>query len=172
MQYITDIIVPYVKGCREEIGDHSQSALVIMDNFKGQVTNSISALLEAHNIHVCLLPANTTDLLQPMDITVNKPAKDFLKQKFEQWYSDEVVKQLNAISDIESAELQPVNLCMAAVSAQWMVEMAEYIADNPQFIVNGFRKAGIPQAIDGLEEEEEFQVTEECISEEEFISDH
>ena len=43
------------------------------------------------------------------------------------------------------------------------------VADNPQFIVNGFRKAGIPHS---LEQEEEFQATEECISEEEFISDY
>ena len=49
-----------------------------------------------------------------------------------------------------------------------MVEMAEYIADNPQFIVNVFRKAGIPHGL----EQEEFQATEECISEEEFISDY
>ena len=149
-----------------------------MDNFKGQITSSINALLEAHNILVSLLPANTTDLLQPMDIAVNKPAKDYLKREFEQWYSEEFTKQLNGISDIKSAELQLVNLCMAAVkemSVQRVVEIAEYIADNPQFIVCGFRKAGIRQAIDGLEQEEEFQATEaseECISEEEFISDH
>ena len=53
--------------------------LIIMDNFKGQVTENISSLLEKHHLHVCLLPANTTDLLQPMDISVNKPAKSFLK---------------------------------------------------------------------------------------------
>ena len=32
------------------------------------------------------MPANTTDQLQPLDISVNKPAKEFLKRKFEQWY--------------------------------------------------------------------------------------
>lgn len=79
-----------------------------MDNFKGQVTTTINELLEAHNINVCLLPPNTTDLLQPMDIAVNKPAKDFLKRKCEHWYSEEVMKQLQGVSDVESAELQPL----------------------------------------------------------------
>ena len=66
-----------------------------MDNFKGQIlTDSVNSLLEANNIRVALLPANATDLLQPMDIALNKPAKDFLKRRFEQWYSDEVTKQL------------------------------------------------------------------------------
>ena len=31
-----------------------------------------------------------------MDFTVNKPAKDFLKQKFQEWYPDQILKQLDS----------------------------------------------------------------------------
>jgi len=48
--------------------------------------------------------ANTTDLLQPMDLSVNKPAKDFLKRHFEDWYSQQVTKQFEG-RDIESTDL-------------------------------------------------------------------
>lgn len=119
------------------------------------MTSHINKLLEDHNIHVS---PNTTDLLQPMDIAVNKPAKDFLKRKFEHWYSNEVMKQFSNVSDVDSIELQPVNLCMAAIkelTAEWLVDMADYIADNPQFIVNGFLCAGIFNALDGEETCEE-----------------
>ena len=85
LQYVEHIIVPYVEKVREDVGV-DKTALVVMDNFKGQVAESATNLLEDHNIHICLLPANTTDLLQPMDISVNKLAKDFLKQQFNQWY--------------------------------------------------------------------------------------
>ena len=78
IQYVKNIVVPYVEGCRDTIGD--KPALVIMDNFRGQITAAINELLESHNIHVTLLPPNTTDLLQPMDISVNKPAKDSLNE--------------------------------------------------------------------------------------------
>ena len=54
-------------GERWESLGHDTAALVIMDNFKGQVTESVMGLLEDHNIHVCLLPPNTTDRLQPME---------------------------------------------------------------------------------------------------------
>ena len=53
--------------------------LHLMDSFKGQIKLRINSFLEKHNIHVCLLHANTTDLLQLMHVEVNKPAKDFLK---------------------------------------------------------------------------------------------
>ena len=67
-----------------------------MDNFKGQVTSSVVSLLTDNNILVCYIPPNTTDKLQPMDLTVNKPAKDFLKQKFQEWYPDQILKQLDS----------------------------------------------------------------------------
>ena len=68
--------------------DHA--ALVIIDNFKGQIRRVINALLE-YNIQVCLLPPNTTAVLQPsIDVAVNKLAKDFKKRIFEDWYANEI----------------------------------------------------------------------------------
>lgn len=44
-----------------------------------------------------------------MNIPVNKPAKDILKRRFEDWYSQQITKQLEG-NDIESVDLQPINL--------------------------------------------------------------
>lgn len=135
IQYIERIILPYVNANRERSDD---AAVVIMDNFKGQVTPAISKLLEDNTIHVCLLPPNTTDKLQPMDLAVNKPAKDFLREKFQEWYSDQIWKQLDPSVGIEEQQLQPVDLSLPALrelGAKWLVEMAVYISNNPGFIV-------------------------------------
>ena len=64
-----------------------------MDNFTGQVTDAIHTL-EENNIFVALLPSNTTDLLQPLDIAVNKPAKHYLQQQFQDWYLKQISDQL------------------------------------------------------------------------------
>ena len=88
-----------------------------------------------------------------MDISVNKPAKDFLKREFEQWYAEQVMRQLKG-QDIDSAELQEINLglpVLKEVGAKWLVNMAEYIA---QFIVNGFIRSGIGSALDACYDEE------------------
>ena len=116
-------------------------ALVIM---KGQITPRVNAILEENSIHVCLLPVNTTDLLQPMDLSVDKPVKDFLRRKFQDWYSS----QMDQEPDIEAANLEPVDSAMKELGAKWLVETVQHIADNPSFIVNGFIKAGICQALD------------------------
>ena len=118
------------------------------------------SLLDCNNVHVCLLPPNTTDVLQPMDIAVNKPAKDFIRRKFEQWYSEEVMKQLDGkdMDDLQAADIKPIDLSMQVVKqvgAKWLVEMADYISDNPQFIVNGFVRSGITGTLDGVLQDEE-----------------
>ncbi len=70
------------------------------------------------------------------------------------------MKQLEGrdLDDLEAAELQPINLGMPVlkhIGAKWLVEMAEYISDNPQFIANGFIRSRIPGAIEGIEDKTE-----------------
>ena len=73
------------KKVREEIGTLSQKALVLMDNFSGQATTSLLEKLEEKDIVVIMIPAGTTDRLQPLDVSTNMVAKDFLREKFRQW---------------------------------------------------------------------------------------
>ncbi len=153
-------------SCQHDSLGEAKPAVVIMDNFKGQITKPVQALLDENNIHVCLLPPNTTDRLQPMDVSVNKPAKDFLRRKFEEWFTEEIVKQLDG-QDLDTSDLDPIDLSSAVVkekSAKWLVELTEYMAENPQIVVNGFIKTGITAALDGMEdgEDSDLEVDANC----------
>jgi len=74
VEYV-EIILPFVERRRDMLGKEKAA---VMDNFKGQVTEKMLKLLDEHNIFPCLLPPNATDCLQPMDVSVNKPAKAFM----------------------------------------------------------------------------------------------
>ena len=41
------------------------------------------------------------------------------------------------------------------LGAKWMVQMAEYFADNPQIIVNGFVRSGLTGSLNGQRNENE-----------------
>ena len=45
-KHITDIVIPYVNAEREKMGNPDQHALLIWDVFRGQKTDTVSALLE------------------------------------------------------------------------------------------------------------------------------
>ena len=97
------------------------------------------------NILVVTVPANCTDRLQPMDISLNKAVKDFLRREFQVWYSEKLSAQLD---ENPEGDPSPINLTSAAMKtegAKWLVRMFEYVQQNPSLIVNG---AGIPQALD------------------------
>ena len=60
IQYIEKIIVPLVNSARDLLNDNKVE-VVIMDNFNGQNTNNVLSLLEANDIHVCILPSDMID---------------------------------------------------------------------------------------------------------------
>ena len=64
--------------CNELKLPSDQPALAIFDVFRGQQTQSIMDLQEENNILVVNIPANCTDRLQPMDLSINKSVKDFM----------------------------------------------------------------------------------------------
>ena len=141
-EYIDQIILPYIRKKREELKLASDyPALLIFDNFKAQCTPAILTLLDRNNINVVLVPANCTDRLQPLDLSVNKPVKSFLRNEFQTWYAKEVCSQLRG-----QIENKPVDLKLSMVkplSAGWMKSCYNYIKSKPEIVQNGFREAGI-----------------------------
>ena len=59
---------------------------------------------------------------------------------------------------VSDVVLEPVDLSLARmkhISTNWLVEMWEYIVDNPQFVVNGFIRSGNCRALDGVISDDE-----------------
>ena len=56
-------------------------SLVIMDTFKGQDNEEIAKLCRENNCVLIIVPHNLTNKFQALDITFNKPAKSFIKEK-------------------------------------------------------------------------------------------
>ena len=68
LQYILDIFIPYIEWVHNASSKTNATALAVMDNFKGQVKESVytlymCTLLESNNVTACLLAANTHVLL-------------------------------------------------------------------------------------------------------------
>ena len=119
--YIMKIIIPYIQQKRESLKLAPEyPAVELFDNFSGQCTEKILKLLDANNINCVIIPANSTDQLQPMDLSVNKCVKDYLREQFHEWYAGEILAQSTSES-----EMVPVDLRLSTVkplSAKWIIK--------------------------------------------------
>ena len=81
MKYLEEAIVPYLKKQRSMEGlDQDQKALAIMNVFTGQITSEVLNSYKSCNTCVVNVPAIMTKYYQPLDLTVNREAKRFLKR--------------------------------------------------------------------------------------------
>jgi transposase-like protein len=64
--------------------------LLLLDNFSGHKTEKVMGFLKDNYplVEIMLLPPNTTSILQPLDVGINKPFKTKIKQKYVTWLMD------------------------------------------------------------------------------------
>ena len=141
IEYVYKILIPYVTEKWKELTlAPDYPALALFDTFKGQCTDEVYDLLDQNNILYVFIPANCTDKLQPLDLSVNKAAKDFMRSKFQKWYGNIICQQLDD-GICEEVDLRLSR--MKPLSAKWVIEMAEYFTAHSEIILNGFSAAGI-----------------------------
>ena len=102
---------------------------LLMDSFSGHKTTSVIGVLDTCSLSgYSIIPARTTSELQPLDVGVNKPFKDRLRNEWNKWN--------------ETLELTPGgNYKSVSVSMllQWVKEAWDEITTSS--ILNAFRKA-------------------------------
>ena len=92
--------------------------------------------------NLCLIvidPHNLTNNFQTLDITVNKPAKSFISNKYNVWFVEQVSKQL--LKGTQPADVKiPLGLTeFKPVHVKWIVDVYGYLHNQPEIIINGFR---------------------------------
>ncbi len=113
--------------------DSQHPALVIYDRFKGQCTPSVLSAIDKNNVDLVIVPANCTNRLQPLDVSLNKSAKEFLRRKLQEWYTDQVHLQLRNSEEASP----PVDLKISVVKplgATWLIELYDYFKTNSEWI--------------------------------------
>ena len=87
------------------------------------------------------MPPNCTDRLQPLDVSINKSVKDFLRKKLTDWYAEKIVAQKDSGTATQTVGMKLS--IMKPIEAKWMIEASDYIQSHPEMIRNGFKNVSI-----------------------------
>ena len=103
--------------------------------------------LDDNNISYVVVPANLTNLFQPLDLTVNKAAKVFMRNQYSEFYRSEVEKQLSNTVSPHDVNVNRNLATLKPIHAAWIVQMYDnFKTEKGKSIIlnqNGFRKSGI-----------------------------
>jgi len=137
------ILIPYVAAKRKELGVSDKPWLLISDVFKGQWTAAVKDVVRESNGKMVPVPNNWTNYFQPLDLTVNKSSKDFLRQEAQSWYSKEISKQMEAGKRPDEIKVDVRISIMKPLHAKWIVKYYDYARNKPELIINGWKESGI-----------------------------
>jgi hypothetical protein len=87
---ITDIFIKWLKliFLNYQNNQAKDTCLLVLDKAPSHVNEKVIQFLNDNNIKRIFIPGGLTSKLQPLDVSVNKPFNDCLKQKYNQYQID------------------------------------------------------------------------------------
>ena len=137
IEFFDEIIFPYLEKVKKEKGfPNEQHSLVIMDTFKGQDNDILRKLSSENRCEIVIVPHNLTNKFQPLDLTVNKAAKAFVQNQYNDWFSDQVARQLKSGKDPADIKVSSKLSDMKPRHASWIVDFYTHIQGESEIVIN------------------------------------
>ena len=70
-------------------------SLLVLDSFEAHKTEQVKRSFKSENTDLAVIPGGLTSVLQPLDVCLNKPFKDTVRQKWMTWLA-EGIQELTA----------------------------------------------------------------------------
>lgn len=114
-------------------------SMLVLDAFRGHLTPEVKEELGGCNCDLVVVPGGITPVLQPLDVSINKPFKENLRQEYEDWIRNPDRKKT------PTGRLQKAS---TSTVAMWISDAWKRV--RPEVIVNLLRNAASLTAWTGL----------------------
>ena len=148
MEYLKKIIFPYIKSkCKGLKLPENAKMWLILDVFEEQTTSAVNDLQKKNDIIAIHVLNNQTNLFQPLDISVNKSAKCFIAEKYQDWYAKKVLQQLSRGVATHNVKVDVKLSIMKPLHAKWITEMYHHLKRSKQIEISDFRNVHITETV-------------------------
>ena len=123
LEWIDEVWKPYVRG---------RPALLSLDTFTAHLTEAVKDSFHKCHTKLLIIPGGCTSILQPLDVSVNKPFKSYIRQS----WCERMVKE----AETGTAKVTPAS---ETTLMEWVKEAADRVEQHPTTIEKSFRVTGI-----------------------------
>ena len=129
-------------------------SLLVYDVLEAHVTESVKAAIARENTNLAVIPGGSTSLLQPLDVSLNKPFKDNVRKRWMQWMADGIHEFTAGGRQKKPSE---------ELICSWISEVWHEIPR--EMIVASFLKCGITNNLDGSEDDLVYEPSKDSAAE-------
>lgn len=115
--------------------------MLVLDAFRGHLTASVKQALRDGRTDLVVIPGGMTSTLQPLDVVLNKPFKDRVRELYNQWMAGD-----NPRTPTGRLRRPPLATVCTWVSQAW-----RSLPD--EMVVRAFKKCSISNSLDGTEDD-------------------
>ena len=115
--------------------------LLVCDQFKAHVTESTKRLATKLKMHLTVIPGGLTSQLQPLDVSINKPFKGFMREKWTKW----IEAPTHHVTPTGTVKRPSISVC------EWVKNSWQRV--KSETIVKSLKKCDISSALDGSEDD-------------------
>ena len=117
-------------------------SLLVLDSFQAHKTEQVEGSFKSENTDFVVIPGGLTSVLQPLDVCLNKPFKDRVRQKWVEWMAEGIHKLTAGGRQKKTSE---------ELVCQWIGKGSRDIPR--EMVAKSFLKCGITNSLDGSEDD-------------------
>ena len=138
------LVQDWLRTVWSKVGGLSRrKSMLVWDSFRAHLSKPVRNTLRSINTECVVIPGGMTSMLQPLDVSINKPFKDRMRAKWQNWMLAGQ-HSFTAGGRIRKVELDEI--------CRWISDAWDDIP--PEMVAKSFRKCCITNALDGTEDDE------------------
>ena len=149
---IKEVLVPHVRKVRQKLSlPEDLQWLLIADIFKGHWTDAVVTEVKRSIGKICAIPNNMTNIFHPLDLSVNRSCKFFLRREAQPWHSLQIEKQMKEGKKAHEINVDTRISIMTPLHAKWVVLFYDYMKNHSDMVLAGWRKSKIEEVFNSEE---------------------
>ena len=132
LKWITHVWIVYTK---------KEPSLLFLDSFSAHLTDKVKDAFKRYNTTIVVIPGGCPSVLQPLDVSVNKPVKSILRQSWEQYMLEQ--------SENDSTKIPPPS---KQLIVKWIEAANNTLDANVCIVKKAFLITGLSNSLGGHED--------------------